>query len=109
MHGVIIRKAQCKAAAMRKKTTVTIEMTTAMNSIPSRALMDKKSDIHRNKTMENAKPGHLVEFQGFYSASHLNGTRESFMKFVKQDQCWIVRCKFDYKQNCQCETPKLVR
>ena len=49
MHGVIIHKAQCKAAAMKKKTTVTIAMTTAMNSLPSRALMDKKSNMGKNK------------------------------------------------------------
>jgi hypothetical protein len=51
---------------------------------------------HRSlMTMENAKPGHEVEFQGLKSAVHLNGTRGYLVAFDKEAQRWSVRCNDD--------------
>lgn len=42
--------------------------------------------------MEDARPGHAVEFHGLKGAAHLNGTRGHLVKFLKKEQRWAVRC-----------------
>lgn len=42
--------------------------------------------------MENAQPGHEVEFHGLQGATHLNGTKGHLVKFLKKEQRWAVRC-----------------
>jgi len=48
-------------------------------------------------TMDHARPGHTVRFQGLISASHLNGTKGTLVKFLEKHQRWRVLCEFDNK------------
>ena len=48
--------------------------------------------------MDNAKPGHGVEFQGLTGATHLNGTQGVLVKFLKDEQRWAVRCSLDQQK-----------
>lgn len=45
--------------------------------------------------MDNAKPGHTVEFTGLKGAARLNGTKGTLVEFHKKDQRWSVRCELD--------------
>uniref|UniRef100_A0A7S3VG69 Uncharacterized protein n=1 Tax=Chaetoceros debilis TaxID=122233 RepID=A0A7S3VG69_9STRA len=45
--------------------------------------------------MENAKPGHSVQFHGLKGAAHLNGTQGHLIQFLKKEQRWSVRCDDD--------------
>ena len=49
-------------------------------------------------TMENAKPGHRVEFYGLKGAAHLNETTGRLVKFLTEEQRWVVRCDNDGKE-----------
>ena len=48
-------------------------------------------------SINNLKAGHSVEFYGLKSATHLNGTRATVIKFVKKQWRWSVQCKFNNK------------
>ena len=47
--------------------------------------------------MDDAQPGHAVEFQGLRGAAHLNGTKGRLTKFNGKEQHWGVEC--DDKSN----------
>jgi len=48
--------------------------------------------------MENAKPGQAVELHGLQGAAHLNGTRGHLVRFLREEQRWVVSCEGnDYK------------
>jgi hypothetical protein len=49
-------------------------------------------------TMDDARPGHEVEFHGLQAAAYLNGTRGRLIKFLKDPQRWAVRCQIDQKK-----------
>mmetsp|Transcript_48936 Transcript_48936/g.59016 ORF Transcript_48936/g.59016 Transcript_48936/m.59016 type:complete len:222 (+) Transcript_48936:35-700(+) len=42
--------------------------------------------------MDNAKPGHDVEFHGLKGAAHLNGKIGHLVEFLEKEQRWAVRC-----------------
>ena len=48
--------------------------------------------------MDEAKPGHTVEFHGLKGAAHLNGTKGTLVEFLKKEQRWSVRCQLDNKK-----------
>eukprot|EP00984_Skeletonema_dohrnii_P009028 scaffold3387_cov122-Skeletonema_dohrnii-CCMP3373.AAC.2 len=45
--------------------------------------------------MENAKPGQAVELHGLQGAAHLNGTRGHLVRFLRDEQRWVVSCEGD--------------
>lgn len=45
--------------------------------------------------MENAKPGQAVEFHGLQGAAHLNGKRGHLVRFLRDQQRWVVSCDDD--------------
>ncbi len=45
--------------------------------------------------MENAKPGHSVEFHSLKGAAHLNGKRGHLIEYLAREQRWAVRCEDD--------------
>ncbi|KAL7495910.1 hypothetical protein ACHAWT_006717 [Skeletonema menzelii] len=45
--------------------------------------------------MENAKPGQAVLFHGLQGAAHLNGKRGHLIKFLRDQQRWVVSCDDD--------------
>ncbi|CAJ1960398.1 unnamed protein product [Cylindrotheca closterium] len=47
--------------------------------------------------MEDAQPGHTVEFHGLKGAAHLNGTSGHLVKFLRDEQRWAVRCESNYE------------
>lgn len=47
--------------------------------------------------MENAKPGHTVEFHGLKGAAHLNGTSGHLVRYLSDEQRWAVRCDDTYE------------
>mmetsp|Transcript_802 Transcript_802/g.1504 ORF Transcript_802/g.1504 Transcript_802/m.1504 type:complete len:219 (+) Transcript_802:55-711(+) len=47
--------------------------------------------------MENAQPGHTVEFHGLRGAAHLNGTSGHLVRYLEEEQRWAVRCDDTYK------------
>jgi len=63
--------------------------------------------------MENAQPGHTVEFQGLQGAAHLNGTHGTLIQFHRSGEArgrWAVRCQIDNNRvNAKPENLKLVR
>ena len=45
--------------------------------------------------MENAKPGQAVLFHGLQGATHLNGKRGHLVRFLQDQQRWVVSCDDD--------------
>ena len=45
--------------------------------------------------MENARPGQAVEFHGLQGAAHLNGKRGHLVRFLRDQQRWVVSCDDD--------------
>ena len=43
------------------------------------------------KKMDDAKPGHDVNFHGLKGAAHLNGTTGTLVKYLKEEERWSVR------------------
>eukprot|EP00985_Skeletonema_marinoi_P014378 scaffold7278_cov147-Skeletonema_marinoi.AAC.7 len=48
--------------------------------------------------MENAKPGQAVELHGLQGAAHLNGTRGHLVRFLREEQRWVVSCEANLKR-----------
>lgn len=42
--------------------------------------------------MESARPGQAVEFHGLQGAAHLNGKRGHQVRFLRDQQRWVVSC-----------------
>ena len=40
--------------------------------------------------MDNAKPGHCVEFHGLKGAAHLNGTKGHLVRYLQNEKRWVV-------------------
>lgn len=60
--------------------------------------------------MNEAKPGHTVQFQNLKGASHLNGTQGTLVKFSKKEGRWSVRCNGDHSiVNAKPENLQLIR
>ncbi len=49
--------------------------------------------------MENAKSGQAVEFHGLQGAAHLNGKRGHLVRFLRDEQRWVVSCDDDDDYN----------
>lgn len=59
--------------------------------------------------MENAKPGHCVEFHGLKGAAHLNGTRGHLVRFLKKEKRWVVSCAGEEYQTVNTKPENLMR
>ena len=59
--------------------------------------------------MENAKPGHRVEFQGLKGAAHLNGTKGHLVRFLKKQKRWVVSCEGEEYQTVNAKPENLMR
>ncbi|GFH55448.1 hypothetical protein CTEN210_11924 [Chaetoceros tenuissimus] len=59
--------------------------------------------------MENAKPGHTVEFHGLKGAAHLNGTQGHLVRFLKNEKRWVVRLDGDEYKTVNAKPDNLKR
>ena len=59
--------------------------------------------------MDNAKPGHCVEFHGLKGAAHLNGTKGHLVRFLKDERRWVVSLEGEDLQTVNAKPENLKR